>query len=333
MAEKLTYDQLKTKYDYLLGATVGGSRVISILPERGANNRAVFSCICSCGREFQRVSTHVVIAHKYDRRIHCGCLGQTATKSMEADFSESTGHGNDITGLRVGMLTATRYVSSRKTKGGWIIDFWECQCDCGKTRILSKKTLQCPSAVVPSCGCERQWRAGAPEKPGNRFGSLTLQTRVTGRAKNAVWNCLCDCGEERVVVQNFLRNGTVTACVRCSRGILNTYGDIPVSHWDNIRSCARKRSLEFGITAKYIWGLFQLQGGKCAISGLPLSISSPITASLDRIDSKLGYLPDNVQWVHRDVNFMKSDHIQAEFIALCTTIADYQRSKAAAKVA
>ena len=44
------------------------------------------------------------------------------------------------------------------------------------------------------------------------------------------------------------------------------------------------------------------------------------TASLDRIDNTKGYIIDNVQWVHKQVNFMKGTMKQTEFIEFCKLI-------------
>lgn len=44
------------------------------------------------------------------------------------------------------------------------------------------------------------------------------------------------------------------------------------------------------------------------------------TASLDRIDNTKGYTEDNVQWVHKIINKMKSDLTQEDFIMWCKRI-------------
>jgi hypothetical protein len=43
-------------------------------------------------------------------------------------------------------------------------------------------------------------------------------------------------------------------------------------------------------------------------------------ASLDRIDSKKGYVEGNVHWVHKDVNMMKRNFTEEYFINLCETV-------------
>lgn len=46
------------------------------------------------------------------------------------------------------------------------------------------------------------------------------------------------------------------------------------------------------------------------------------TASLDRIDSSKPYIIDNIQWVHKDINFMKRTYSHDYFIKLCKLVAN-----------
>ena len=84
---------------------------------------------------------------------------------------------------------------------------------------------------------------------------------------------------------------------------------------------------------EFLYGLlYTQQSNKCALSGLPISISNTVkgdmnrgetTASLDRINSTKGYSRDNVQWVHKTVNKMKMDLDESEFIGMCKAIASH----------
>lgn len=53
------------------------------------------------------------------------------------------------------------------------------------------------------------------------------------------------------------------------------------------------------------------------------------TASLDRIDSRHGYIPGNIQWLHKDINVMKWDHTTGRFIELCGMVIDFARRNGA----
>lgn len=83
---------------------------------------------------------------------------------------------------------------------------------------------------------------------------------------------------------------------------------------------AKRRDKECTITIEYIENLFELQNGICSISGIKLDRSN---MSLDRINSDIGYVEGNLQWVHKKVNQMKSNFDENEFIDMCNRIANY----------
>ena len=74
---------------------------------------------------------------------------------------------------------------------------------------------------------------------------------------------------------------------------------------------------------EYAWDLFLKQNRQCALTGLPLTIAmhGNGNASLDRIDSLLGYEEGNVQWVHKHINLMKNALDENYFIKMCSLVA------------
>lgn len=58
---------------------------------------------------------------------------------------------------------------------------------------------------------------------------------------------------------------------------------------------------------------------KCALSDKSISFNDG-TASVDRIDSKIGYVSNNIQIVHKDINIMKNAFDQDYFIDICKRI-------------
>lgn len=108
--------------------------------------------------------------------------------------------------------------------------------------------------------------------------------------------------------------------------ILHTrYGDISGRCWYDIERSARKRCIPFNITQEYAWELFLLQNKRCVYTNIPLLFSrdySKNTASLDRINSLLGYECDNVQWVHKSINMAKGAMSHIDFIMLCKQVSN-----------
>jgi len=70
---------------------------------------------------------------------------------------------------------------------------------------------------------------------------------------------------------------------------------------------ARRRDVEFEVSFSYIRRLYELNQGRCAISGLTMAHkwSDLMALSIDRIDSKRGYIEGNVQLVCMWANLAK----------------------------
>lgn len=104
------------------------------------------------------------------------------------------------------------------------------------------------------------------------------------------------------------------------------HGELSGRDWSRIKYSASKRNIDFDVnlTIEFVWNLYLEQDKKCKLSGLPITINKSAkinnTASLDRIDSNLGYNSTNVQWLHKDVNNLKGSMSNEETIKLCRKI-------------
>ncbi len=96
-------------------------------------------------------------------------------------------------------------------------------------------------------------------------------------------------------------------------------GEISQSIFYSLKRGAESRNLEFLITLEDIWNLFIKQNRRCFFTNRELNFPSGRriyngTASLDRIDSSKGYILNNIQWVHKDINYMKQEMNNEEFL-------------------
>ncbi len=99
-------------------------------------------------------------------------------------------------------------------------------------------------------------------------------------------------------------------------------------YWTRLQTDAKSRRFAWKVTSQYIWDLYLQQNRKCALTGLPIAFernfkkygSERQTASLDRIDSKLGYVVGNVQWVHKDINKLKWDWSLDKLYEMCSLL-------------
>jgi len=85
---------------------------------------------------------------------------------------------------------------------------------------------------------------------------------------------------------------------------------------------AKKRLLDFNLDFDYLCEMWDIQDGKCAYSGIPMSIesNSDVVVSLDRINPDLGYIKGNVVYCIDRINTMKWTSSLSMFKKLIDTI-------------
>lgn len=150
----------------------------------------------------------------------------------------------------------------------------------------------------------------------------------TGRRR---WRCLCDCGKEKLIAPTHFCSGQSKSCgclnnrTRSNHPSWTGFGEISGAYFSEIKGNAIERHHIFDITIGYIWDLFIKQNRKCALTGVEITFAKKgkmfKTASLDRIDSQKGYVEGNVQWVHKDINWLKNKFDQDYFIEMCKLVA------------
>lgn len=181
---------------------------------------------------------------------------------------------------------------------------------------------------------------------GKRYNQLEIISKEIRVNKGGrLFEVRCDCGKIDFKLAKHVISGRCKSCKSCaSKRTAKNYpppinsqyvGNLGKTYFSMLKYGAIKRNLEFNITQQYVWDLFINQNGLCKLSGYPISLStktkksspdySSFNASLDRIDSNKGYVEGNVQWVHKDINKLKNNLNEIDFIEMCIQVADYQR--------
>jgi nucleoside-diphosphate-sugar epimerase len=165
-----------------------------------------------------------------------------------------------------------------------------------------------------------------------KFGLLTAKEKISAsKDKKYItkWKCLCDCGNYTEVTVGALRSGNTTSCGCYSKKIIfnrsyTGYKEISSTYFTSLKRSALKRNIEFNISKEDIWNQYIKQDKKCNLSRVDLTFittkNNPRTASVDRIDSNIGYIKNNIQIIHKDINRMKSDFKEDLFIKTCKNI-------------
>lgn len=118
---------------------------------------------------------------------------------------ENTTEYRNITDMRSGRLLAVER-TTEKRNGNYL---WRCKCDCGREILI--EAFKIANGTIKSCGCLRGLHY--IDLAGQRFGMLTAMEKVPdANAKEAVWHCRCDCGNECDVRRSQLERGCVQDC-------------------------------------------------------------------------------------------------------------------------
>ena len=229
-----------------------------------------------------------------------------------------------ILGKEFGKLTVIGYDGVRNKNS-----YWLCKCECGNEKVISRPSLI--SGHSESCGCNI-----SSSLIGQRFGKLLVIDAAGKENGTTYWQCRCDCRRIVIVRRGHLTDDGTTSC-GCSRKGKNSahwlgVGDLSASFYRHFQQSAKRRKIDFDVGIEYLWQLFQDQNGKCALSGVEITLPpnnqacnhGENSASLDRIDSNKGYVAGNVQWLHKDVNFMKYKFDESYFLSMCRKMVEYK---------
>ncbi len=146
------------------------------------------------------------------------------------------------------------------------------------------------------------------------------------------WSVLCTgCGTLHNRRASQLVLGRTSGCHHCNSVEREKY-----NFWEGIdgvskqyHSRLRFRNKEVTVTLQELADIWKKQKGICALSGVKLTLAekdtewNKATASIDRINSDHGYHSWNIQWVHKQINTMKSNLTDGAFVDWCRTVVEY----------
>lgn len=221
---------------------------------------------------------------------------------------------------------------------------YDLQCTCGKINRYSYRYI-IKSSFSKSCrSCSQKLRRleKGEYKEGDKIKNLTILNHRYQYKGNTYFKVRCDCGNVFYTGHSKLYGlkigKSLPYCKACysvdkkaHKKSTMVSEHLSVAVFNHIHKQAKERGIYFNLSPEYLEQLLINQNFKCSLSGLPLSLSLGFstpkdrqfhTASLDRIDSSIGYVEGNVQWVHKIINYMKGTLTQEEFINYCKCVSN-----------
>lgn len=172
---------------------------LTVIKQAGRKNgKIAWLCKCDCNKQIVAVGNSL----KSGNVKSCGCYS-TEVKHRKKFI--------DFVGKKFGRLTVIERVENRGN-----VSMWRCECACGNSKIVSKKSLV--GGYTTSCGCYGlELKKGRYiDLKGQRFGKLTVLERVEKSRGCWEWRCLCDCGNETIASTGGLRSNITKTCGYCN---------------------------------------------------------------------------------------------------------------------
>ena len=126
--------------------------------------------------------------------------------------------------------------------------------------------------------------------------------------------------------KNDINKNKKTYCSEyCKR---KTHKSVYHHYLNGVKKRAIKTNKDYDLDETFIKKLLEeKQKNKCNLTNITIEVydkkyekSLAHSASLDRIDSNLGYTKDNVQWISLGINYMKLDYDESEVHELLSLI-------------
>ncbi len=154
------------------------------LTVRKQTNKELWECECSCGKLTEKSTEYL----RNNRNPSCGCVRRK----------------HNLIGKRFGSLQVMDYVI-----GG---NGYNCKCNrCGEFSLILSSNLVKGNRVT--CGCSKR----IIDLSGMTFGYLIVLSyhgtiRTSPKTTVSAWNCICKCGNEKIVPHQVLIDGKRKSC-------------------------------------------------------------------------------------------------------------------------
>lgn len=192
-----------SKSTNLIGKKYNKLLVVKKSDKRDKNRNIYWYCQCDCGnKKLSEVSTDSLVNNRIKS---CGCSRKKLLNLIGNNFE------------RWEVIDFGKYDNKNY--------YWICQCSCQSQTTRPVEQSRLLNGRSKSCGCLARELSSERKKrdiTGNKYNKLTALRHINKGEKGlSIWECLCECGEKKMVVQGDLTSGSVKSC-----GCLKTVEDI-----------------------------------------------------------------------------------------------------------
>ena len=181
--------------------------------------------------------------------------------------------------------------------------------------------------------CLQPKRKDSVDLTGVRFNRLLVKEFAGMRKGKNTWKCLCDCGREKLVWSNNLRNRNTQSCgcLAKDRTAKSLRFDPGVNNFNsllyNYKRSATRRGHNWVLTEQECAVLFKMDCHYCGRPPTrarhePRSYGAYIYNGIDRLDNDIGYTLSNTVPCCYTCNHAKHTMHASQFISMAQKIAE-----------
>lgn len=187
---------------------------------------------------------------------------------------------------------------------------WLCRCDCGNTGVVQHSNLV--NGFSKTCGCSMM-----KDLTGQRFGSLVVLGLDGHYGKRRHWRCVCDCGNEKVLSTNRLKQGTISCgCKKGQHG-----AKVKHKRLYRIFTGMKSRCYNPNATGYARWGgrgitiCDEWRYDFFAFHDWAMANGYADGLTIDRIDNDGNYCPENCRWATKAEQNRNKSNVKKKEVA------------------